>query len=67
MKFSYRWLREMVIDLAAKPIDLEHLITMKTAECEGIEPWGEHFARVTAVRVLSIEPLAKGKNKRVVD
>ncbi len=66
MKFSYRWLREMVIDLAAKPIDLEHLITTKTAECEGIEPWGEHFARVTAVRVLSIEPLAKGKNKRVV-
>ena len=56
----------MVVDLATKPADLEHLITTKTAECEGIEPWGEHFARVVAVRVLSVEPLAKGKNKRVV-
>ncbi len=56
----------MVSDLAAKPADLEHLITTKTAECEGIEPWGEQFAKVVAVRVVSIEPLARGKNKRVV-
>jgi phenylalanyl-tRNA synthetase beta chain len=56
----------MVIDLAAEPADLEQLITTKTAECEGIEPWGQHFANVVAVRVLSVEPLAKGKNKRVI-
>ncbi|MGH9653165.1 MAG: phenylalanine--tRNA ligase subunit beta [Bryobacteraceae bacterium] len=40
MKFSYQWLREMVPGLAVEPHELEHLITMKTAECEGIEPAG---------------------------
>ncbi len=38
---------------------------MKTAECEGIEPAGAHFAQVVAARVLSVEPLPKGKNKAV--
>ena len=38
---------------------------MKTAECEGIEPVGAHFNNVVAARIVSIEPLAKGKNKLV--
>jgi phenylalanyl-tRNA synthetase beta chain len=33
----------MVPGLAVQPRDLEHLITMKTAECEGIEPAGEDW------------------------
>ena len=40
MKFSYRWLGEMVPGLSNDPVDLERLITIKTAECEGIEQWG---------------------------
>ncbi|HTU44960.1 MAG TPA: phenylalanine--tRNA ligase subunit beta [Bryobacteraceae bacterium] len=40
MKFSYRWLAELVPGLAngpPAPRDLEQLITIRTAECEGIE------------------------------
>lgn len=37
MKFSYQWLSELVPGLTIKPEDLKRLITMKTAECEGIE------------------------------
>ncbi len=40
MKFSYRWLGEMVAGLSEDPVELERLITIKTAECEGIEQWG---------------------------
>ena len=65
MKFSYQWLRELVPGLATEPVDLQRLITMKTAECEGIEPAGLHFATVVAARVVSVEPLPKGKNKAV--
>lgn len=43
MKFSYNWLRELVADLAASPDDLEKLITIKTAECEGVEKHGDDF------------------------
>jgi phenylalanyl-tRNA synthetase beta chain len=43
MKFSYNWLRELVDGLDASPEDLEKLITIKTAECEGIEPHGADF------------------------
>lgn len=65
MKFSYRWLRDLVPSLQTEPAELERLITMKTAECEGAEPFGAHFAQVRAVRVESVEPLPKGKNKSV--
>lgn len=41
MKFSYNWLREMVDGLDATPEELERLITIKTAECEGIEKHGD--------------------------
>ncbi|MGH9583163.1 MAG: phenylalanine--tRNA ligase subunit beta [Bryobacteraceae bacterium] len=63
MKFSYQWLCELVPGLTVEPRDLQRLITMKTAECEGIEPTGAHFAKVVAARVLSVEPMPKGKNK----
>lgn len=65
MKFSYHWLCELVPGLTTEPAKLERLITMKTAECEGIEPVGQHFNHVLAARVLSVEPLPKGKNKAV--
>jgi phenylalanyl-tRNA synthetase beta chain len=37
LKFSYRWLSGMIPGLSTVPADLERLITIKTAECEGIE------------------------------
>jgi len=37
MKFSYNWMREMVPGLKTSPQELLRLITMKTAECEGLE------------------------------
>jgi phenylalanyl-tRNA synthetase beta chain len=46
MKFSYRWLAELVPGLAdgpPAPHELKSLITMKTAECEGIEQAGSDW------------------------
>ncbi len=40
MKFSYNWIRELVPGLDVEPAELMRLITMKTAECEGLEPAG---------------------------
>jgi phenylalanyl-tRNA synthetase beta chain len=40
MKFSYNWIRELVPGLDAEPSALMRLITMKTAECEGLEQMG---------------------------
>src|SRR5580658_8930627 len=40
MKFSYNWIRELVPGLDAEPSALMRLITMKTAECEGLEQIG---------------------------
>ncbi len=66
MKFSYKWIRELVPGLTREPAQLERLITMKTAECDGIEPVGAHFAHVVVARVLSVDSLPKGKNKSVL-
>ncbi len=65
MKFSYQWIKGMVSGLGLDAPELERLITMKTAECEGVERVGEHFSSAVAARVLTVEPLPKGKNKRV--
>ena len=43
MKFSYNWIRDMVKGLDGSPEELERLITIKTAECEGIEAHGSDF------------------------
>jgi phenylalanyl-tRNA synthetase beta chain len=51
--------------LTTAPAELQRLITMKTAECEGIEPVGAHFNNVVAARIVGLEPLAKGKNRVV--
>ena len=65
MKFSYQWISELVPGLDSSPADLQRLITMKTAECEGIEAVGGHFGRVVAARVMDVTPLPKSKNKTV--
>jgi phenylalanyl-tRNA synthetase beta chain len=65
LKFSYQWLCELVPGLTTAPEELQRLITMKTAECEGIESVGAHFNNVVAARIAGIEPLAKGTNTLV--
>lgn len=66
MKFSYNWIREFVenLDCAAGP--LERLITMKTAECEGIEPTGALLDGACAARIISAEPIAESHNRKTV-
>ena len=68
MKFSYNWIRELVEDLDCAPGSLERRITMKTAECEGIERAGDLLERACAARVLTVEPIPGGHNvKATVD
>jgi len=68
LKFSYNWIREFVPGMELPPAALERLITMKTAECEGIEPYGELLGDVCVARVESVEPIAGSHNvKAVVD
>ncbi len=55
-------------DLAYAPGPLEKLITMKTAECEGIEAVGALLERACAARVDTIEPIGNSHNvKATVD
>ncbi len=43
MKFSYNWLRELLPGLEIQPAALASHITLKTAECEGVEAHGDDF------------------------
>src|SRR3954447_15186868 len=58
MKFSYNWIRELVDGLETSADALERLITMKTAECEGVEHVGELLEKACAARVESVEAIA---------
>jgi phenylalanyl-tRNA synthetase beta chain len=68
LKFSYNWIRELVDGLDCGPGPLERLITIKTAECEGIEVFGDLLDRACAARVESVEAIAGTHNvKALVD
>ncbi len=62
MKFSINWIRELVPGLDATPEALMKLITMKTAECEGVEEYAPWMSQVCAARVLAVEPIEAGHN-----
>ncbi len=62
MKFSYNWLREFAKGLNAPAEALERLITMKTAECEGIERSGELLAHAAVARVETVTPIEGSHN-----
>ena len=62
MKFSYNWIREYVEGLEIPPAKLESLITMKTAECEGIEEVGAYLGMACEARVETVEPIANSHN-----
>src|SRR5574340_431604 len=66
MKFSYNWIREFVEDLDTPAGPLERLITMKTAECEGIEPHGELLEGARVARVESVEFIPDSHNVKAV-
>ncbi len=68
MKFSYSWIRSLVDGLDVPAEALERLITMKTAECEGVETTGTLLADAVAATVENAEPIAGTHNvKAVVD
>lgn len=64
MKFSYNWMRELVDGLDTPAKELEQLITMKTAECEGIEPFGAPLAEAVAARIDSVEEIPGSHNRK---
>lgn len=62
MKFSYNWIREFVPGLEVDPHSLERLITMKTAECDGIEVSGELLKGAVLATVLDVNKIDGQKN-----
>jgi phenylalanyl-tRNA synthetase beta chain len=68
MKFSYSWIRSLVDGLDVPAEALERLITMKTAECEGVESVGLLLADAVTASIETVEPIEGGHNvKAVVD
>jgi phenylalanyl-tRNA synthetase beta chain len=66
MKFSYSWIRSLVDGLDVPAEALERLITMKTAECEGVEISGQLLADAAAAWVDSVEPIEGSHNVKAV-
>jgi phenylalanyl-tRNA synthetase beta chain len=66
MKFSYHWIRELVPGLETEPAELMRLITMKTAECEGLEQVGAALAEASVARVKEVEFIAGSHNQIAV-
>ena len=66
MKFSRNWMAEFVGPLDVDAAKLGHMITTKTAECEGVEEHGAHFANVCAARVETVEPITGSHNVKAV-
>jgi phenylalanyl-tRNA synthetase beta chain len=54
MKFSINWLAEFTGPLALPARELANLITLKTAEQEGVEAVGQHLPHVVAARVVNV-------------
>ncbi|MGA2879701.1 MAG: phenylalanine--tRNA ligase subunit beta [Bryobacteraceae bacterium] len=66
MKFSYNWIRELVPGLETEPAELMRLITMKTAECEGMEQAGGALVDASVARVKQVEFIAGSHNQVVI-
>ena len=62
LKFSYNWIRELVDNLDFSPTMVEKFITMKTAECEGIEIVGALLETAVVARVESVAALGDTHN-----
>ena len=66
MKFSYNWIKELVPGLDLEPKELMRLITMKTAECEGLEPAGAALETASLARVAGVEWIEGSHNQIAV-
>jgi phenylalanyl-tRNA synthetase beta chain len=66
MKFSYHWIRDLVPGLDTDPADLVRLITMKTAECEGLERVGTALPDASVALVKDVEWIAGSHNQVVL-
>lgn len=66
MKFSYNWLREMVEGLDTAPKELMRRITLKTAECEGVEEAGGPLEAASEAIVVAVEPMGAGHNRKAI-
>lgn len=66
MKFSYNWLRELTPGLDTDPVALLRLITMKTAECEGVEEVGAYLRGASPARILTAEAIPGTHNRTAV-
>ena len=64
MKFSYQWLSEMVEGLDTPAKDLARLITLKTAECEGVEETGALLEGAAEALVVAVEPMGQSHNRK---
>ncbi|HYO84403.1 MAG TPA: phenylalanine--tRNA ligase subunit beta, partial [Bryobacteraceae bacterium] len=63
---SYNWLRELVDGLDAAPAELMGLITIKTAECDGVHAVAPHLSSVVAAQILEVSPIEGSRNVRAV-
>jgi phenylalanyl-tRNA synthetase beta chain len=63
MKFSYQWIKELVPGLDVEPRELMRLITMKTAECEGLETVGAALEGASVARVKGVEWIEGSHNQ----
>jgi phenylalanyl-tRNA synthetase beta chain len=63
MKFSYHWIRELVPGLETESAELMRLITMKTAECEGMEQVGGALVDASVARVKEAEFIPGSHNR----
>src|SRR5579884_1040985 len=66
MKFSYNWLRELAPGLNVEPRELGRLITMKTAECEGVETYGAALEQVAVARIVAVDAIPGSPNVKAV-
>jgi len=63
MKFSHHWIKELVSGLDVEPRELMRLITMKTAECEGLELVGAALEGASLARVTGVEWIEGSHNQ----
>jgi len=63
MKFSTHWIKELVPGLDVEPRELMRLITMKTAECEGLELAGAAMDGASVARVTGVEWIEGSHNQ----
>ena len=66
MKFSYSWIKEFVPTLDIPAEGLERLITMKTAECDGVEKVGPLREGAVVAQVLEAEAIPGYHNRKAL-